>query len=775
MNASSAQGHPDAARSPGSRRLTDLDAVDARALMAALWRGRWRILGLSFAAGLLVWLAMMQVTPTYSVTSKLMLDTRKAQIVGSNEVVADIVPSEQVVNSEIAVLRSNIVIEKMLDAMTPDQLALLDPDLKPESLKSRVKGFVKGLFVSPPPPLSPEAEAQAHRIRMVDAVRQMRNVYAESDSFVMAIRVDSSSPELARDVANGLADAYIGLQLDNRRAAVSRATTWLEARLAELKGQVEEAERAVARFEAKSLIDDGGTLQSVTDQLADLNKELAKIRAERVAAESRLDQLTALLRDQGVEAAAQVLETPTMKELSAQLLELRQNDAVWARSYGESNPRRVRNRQQMDEILSAMRVELDNAVAAQRSALVLARGQEKGVEDSISTLEGKVMSMTDNQLDLRQLNREADASRQTYESFLVRIAEARAQRELQQPDSVLVERAILPEAPSAPRPMLLATLAMTVTAAFAASWVLFGEMTPNTFRTSQELSNATGLSVLTSLPKGNWPDTGDMLADLRNNPYSFYAERVRQLRTALSLRRDTTGRGQSVMILASAPGEGKTTTALALAQMAVLSGRSAIVVDCDLRRPKVLASLGSKAPLMHDFADFIEDECDLPDAICAPAGYDFDVLAAQRPRRAAADALAVSWLGPVLRELERAYDFVIVDAPALLAVPDALIAAQEVNTRFFLVSHDHTPRSAVQRSLSTLGEMGVEVRGLILNKVDARTSTDTVEGKYGYEYWVKDSWSELPGRPGWIGVSSRSEGGDHPLLAGRDAGRREGT
>ncbi len=753
----------------------DFDAVETRNLFHALWQGRWKIGGLAFAVGVLVFVVMQQMTPTYTVYTKLMLDTRKAQIVARNEVVADVTPSEEIVNSEIGVLQSNMVIEKMLAGLTPEQLDRLDPALQPKSLMARMKGFAKSLISGAAEPEDQSSEAVARLARLTDAVRGIRTAYAQPNSYLMILRVDYSDPVLARDVANGLADAYIALQLQNRRDAVVHATDWLEEQLADLRQQVEKSENAVSDFQAKSLIADGGTLENVSKQLGDLNAQLASIHTARVEAESRLSQLTEVQATDDIEAAAAIVTTPAMQELASQQLKLRQDDAVWARNYDAKQARRVQIQTKLDEVRTAMRGELDNAIAAGKSELALARSRETGIESDIRALESKVMDMTASQLGLRQLNREADAARQTYESFLARIAETRAQKELQQADSVLVERALLPEVPSAPRPTLLATLAMTVTAALASAWVLFREMAPTTYRSARELSAVVGLPVVTALPDEGWTETRDMLNDLKEHPHSVYAERIRHLRTALTLRRQNTGRGQSVLILGAALGEGKTTTALALAQLIAMSGRTAIMVDCDLRRPAILNALGGRINQPHDFGDYIDYKCDLPEAICRPPGCMFDVLAAKEPLRTGADALSTTWLGQVLRELERAYDFVIVDAPALLAVPDALIVAQEVETNFFLVSCDQTPRDAVHRGLATLNEMGIEVRGLILNKIEPQNATESVKAGYGYEQWFSKTRRALPSKRHWIGSEAGPSGGNHTLLAGWNAWWREGT
>jgi len=707
----------------------DADAIETRALARLFWQRRWKIIGLSLLIGGAVYLGLKQVTPTYSVNAKLMLDIRKAQIVTGNQVVADVDPTQQIVNSELAILRSGVVIDTLLSRLTPAELDQLDPANRPPSAVARLRGLV-GSVTGGGETAEPETDRRA---RLIDAVRQQTLVYSEADSYVMVVRAEAHDPVLARDLANNLSRAYLDLQLETRRRSVARATDWLEQRLDEMAAELEQAEMAVTRHRAQSLVLDGSTFDNVSQQLDDLNGEMASVRAARVEAEARLEQLSGVAADRGIAAAAQIVDTPAMQVLAEQQLQLLQNDAVWARSFGDDNARRVQIRTQLAEIELVMRAELENAVAVRKSELEVARSRERNLEQNLAALETRILSMSQGQLGLNQLERKAAAARQTYEALLVRISQARAQQELQQPDVVLIEQALTPKQPAKPRPTLMASLAVVLCAGALSAWTLFSEMAPTTFRNSRELEAATGLPVLVALPSEGWRDARRMLIQMRKDPFSRYAERIRQLRTMIALRKQDR-RGHSVLIMASAPGEGKTTTALALAEMAAAAGSSVIIVDCDLRRPRVCAALGLAGQLDHDFSDFIQNRCHLGQAVYSPKGSRFDILAACKARQSVADALSVSWLGPTLRELECVYDLVIVDAPALLAVPDAMIVAREVDSSLYLVSCSDTPRGAVQRGLATLAEMGVSVRGLILNKVDPRHSLEAAEEGYGYEY-----------------------------------------
>ncbi|RVT86917.1 hypothetical protein DXV76_02170 [Rhodobacteraceae bacterium CCMM004] len=711
----------------------DPDTIDIRALARTFWKRRWWILAAMLVCGIATYLAVGAGAPVYTAQSKVILDPRKAQIITAVEVVADLDPSEQIVNGEIATLRSNLLLEEVIADLPPEVIDEIDPaNAPPGALDTLIGGAKERLGLAPPPAAEPSAaDAEDQRVRRLTwAVRQMLTVFSESDSYVIVIRIEAGAPVLAATLANAISEEYIRLQLDGRRDAVGQATTYLEERLETLRGQVEAAEAAVARYRAESLVTDGGTLDAASQQLASLNGQLIEARAARVEAEARYRQLVSVVESEGRVAAARIVTTPVIETLRDQQLALRQQDAEWAQSFDADHPRRVAIRNELNQIESDIGSELDKVLQVRRSDFEIAQLRETSLLESIAGTESRVLSITQNNLDLRQLEREADAARQTYESLLTRVTETRTQEQLQQPDAKLIERATVPGAPSAPRPKLMAALAATVGAMVMAAWVFFNEMTATTFRTAREVETETGLPVLSSIPVERWRNPRAGLAALRASPYGAYGERIRQLRTAI-LMRDGKDTARSILILSSAPGEGKTTTTLALAEMSALAGKSVIVIDADLRRSSLQKAFGWK--METDFADFIQGNATLSDAIYVPDDAGFDVLAANGPRADAAEELSATWLQPVVDELKRVYDVVLIDAPAVLAVSDALILAQVVDTRVYMVRWDSTPRAAVAQGLAKLAELRLPVSGMVLNKVDARRSPDPYAEGYTYE------------------------------------------
>ena len=191
-------------------RMPDADAIDVRGLLRTFWKARLRIAGVAFACGLLVFLLISLITPTFTAYSKVMLDPRKAQIITSNQLLSDLDASEPVVNGELAVLRSNLLLEKVIAASDPAFLDRIDPALKPKSMMSRVKSGVKWAVTfggTADAPVDAETAAAQRIERLVGTMRGMLTVYNEPSSYVMVIKAQSAEPVVAQRLANAVAEA----------------------------------------------------------------------------------------------------------------------------------------------------------------------------------------------------------------------------------------------------------------------------------------------------------------------------------------------------------------------------------------------------------------------------------------------------------------------------------------------------------------------------------------------------------------------------------------
>ena len=573
-------------------------------------------------------------------------------------------------------------------------------------------------------------EGQGRRVmRIVGGLRRDLQIFQQGDSYVIGIRATAEDPALAAEIANVVANQYIAGQVAERAEGTRRATAWLETRVADLRGQVADAEGAVEEHRSERLALDGGGLDTVAQQLVATSGQVALARADHAGAQARHDQIRDVVEEEGFAAAAEVLSSPLVISLREERAALLRQEADLATRYGETHPARESLRAEIERVDEDLAEEVSKIIESLGNEVEVARIREESMRSDLLALEERVSSISGASIDLRHLEREASALRDVYQSFLSRLKETRAQEALAQAEARIIERAETSGAPSYPRTKLLVAAGGVVGGALGLGLALILELGSSTLRSARQAERETGLPVLASLPRGRlWRTPPQGLRALVSAPHSSYGERIRQLRTALMF-----GGGEpprSILVASSLPGEGKTTTTLALAHMNALMGKSVIVLDCDFRR----ATLNASFRWTEDdgLAALLRGEVGLDEAIVTSTGLGFDVLPTAEPVANVADLLSPTRFRELVDELNDRYDIVLVDAPPVLPVSDACVMARSVDSVIYLVRWGSTSIAAVRQGLGSLAEVGVEPTGLVMTMVDSKRASEPVQGDYAY-------------------------------------------
>ena len=200
-------------------------------------------------------------------------------------------------------------------------------------------------------------------------------------------------------------------------------------------------------------------------------------------------------------------------------------------------------------------------------------------------------------------------------------------------------------------------------------------------------------------------------------PLSAYAESLRSIFTALQL--SASGSPPQVVVVSSAlSGEGKTSFALSLAASAAQWGKRVLVVDLDVRHPRIAQSLGD-AHVESGLAELMAGMERLDEVIrTSRAGFDY--IGVGRAPVNPAGFIGNVWMQALFTELRRSYDFIIIDTAPLLAVTDGRVAVKLADKVLFVVRWRHTPVSAARKALQILAEIGADIAGAALLQVDAK-------------------------------------------------------
>lgn len=691
----------DAVASPLERpRKLDAESVNLADVVVALMRRWWIIALLGAAGGAAGLMAARATPPQYVAVAQVMLETRQQNVFATEEVVPALMLDDRAMASEVAVMRSRGLIQAALDRVDLTGRPGFDAELMRPSLPRRaVAGGLALLGVAS----DPGALADPPRSAVVDAALDALSVAQDGISYVMTVRFATRDPELSAAFVNAIVDAYVDGQSGLRRDATEAAASFLSERVDNLREAVRRADAEVVRQREAVLSFGEGGLDSAIARSEAAGLDAAAARADRIALEAEVGQI-----EQGRASVAddaslmRFLEPQLFADFSQQRGEaVRVLDAASA-SVGPRHPRVIEALAQVKAVDAAIAAAVDDRLARLRDELGRAQRREALALDNAADAEQRVVALRRAGIALAQTESEAQVARNVYESMMLRLNEVRAQEAKSLPDARILSRAEPPRGPSWPRPGLFGITGVLAGACFAAAFVLVREASRRPYQSPADIERELGLRVLARLPRVKARDPSALLGLVRAAPHHPYVERLRNLRTAISVVR--TGQTAFVVTFCSAlRGEGKTATALAFAQSCGASGMRTALIDADLRSPSLSRALGFAAVADDDLVQLIDGGDAIAPRLALP---NVDFIPCRRNATGRVERLGDPSLDALFARLRSGYDVIVIDTPPLLAVSDAAWVVRRSDLAALVVAEGITPRRLVSQAVDALRAVG---------------------------------------------------------------------
>ncbi|MFO1188626.1 MAG: polysaccharide biosynthesis tyrosine autokinase [Alphaproteobacteria bacterium] len=694
------------------------DEIDWRDLARSISRSKWWIASLSLTLTVLIVGILAQFSPRYTAETLVGIDVRRFQAVDIKDVVSTLPADVTVFNSEVEIARSRALAERVVQKLKlmddPEFNELLvpaNPSL-PWQLDPRhvAPELWRQLF---PPPTEPERILTL----VVDKFLERLNVQPKATSYVFSIQFISENANQAALIANTIADIYISEQEDIKREGNRRANTWLEQRVSEMLAQVQVLDRNVDTYRQEAGLIRGRNTYVSEQQLAELNSQLVLAKSRRAEAEARYRQVTSLIGGKSrLDATTEVLASPLIQRLREKEAEVQRNESQLLETYGPKHPKVVNNQAEMRDLRRLIDDETRKIAAGLANELDIARANEQSLMQSVAALERRAAEIQQAEIKLNELQREADAARALYETFLARLNETTSQTGFQRPDARIVTRAGAPEKPTFPNLPLFGGAALLGSLFVVSAVSVIRQRTSSRFQSVDQVDRMTGLPTVALLPRLSKPQqTGDhVIAD----PRSDYAEAIHGLLAGLRIMDPAPCR--SVLITSALRGEGKSQLAVSMARIAARTGRRVVLIDADLRDPRLHGLLGASRD--QGLAELLAGQA----AVATLQTDDvtgLQFLSAGGDQGHPADLLARPKAREIISAFAAEYDLVIIDSPPVLSAIDAQLLGQIADRTIFVLEWEKTSQEAAEAALRLLYDAGASLAGIALSKIDLRKST----------------------------------------------------
>ena len=687
--------------------------------LGGLLKYRWTIVA-AWAACVAIGAVITLLTqPIYTAQTTLQLDREAEKVVSRDDATPMDNYGEEFFQTQYGLLKSRALAERVGQGLG---LTAGDTFLKAMAGAGHQSNTVK-------------MTAQERQQAVADELNGGLTVIPVRGSRLVNVRFSSPDPALSARVANAFADNFISAAIDRRFESSSYARDFLEKRLAEVKGKLEQSERDLVAYAAQQQIiqlsdkssptatDTGPSLPAAN--LEAFSTALAAAKTDRIRAEQKWRQAGPA---SGL-GLPDILQSPTIQELSQQRAKMQADYQDRLSIYKPDYPDMLQLKARIDETQRQIQIEAANIRQSIKVQYLAALDNERALEGQVNGLKSSVLDLRGRSIRYTILQREVDTNRTLYDGLLQRYKEVGVAGGVSSNNISIIDRAEAPRWPSKPRPLINLLLASLIGAGLGVALAFLRAAFDQAVRTPADVE-ALGLSVLGTAPalKKGAPAL-EALADVR----SPLAESYQSLRSALQF---ATADGFPATLLVTSPwqGEGKSTTAFAVAKFVARLGFRVLIMDADLRKPSLHSILGADNTV--GLTNILTGGAVLTDAIIPTVIDNLFAVTAGPASPNPAELLSGPRLKLTIAEAESLFDMVIFDGPPVMALADAPLIGDAVAATLFVVQAGRTTRPQVRSTLGRLNMAGVHVIGALLTHYSPANATvgNTYGYGYGYDY-----------------------------------------
>ena len=547
------------------------------------------------------------------------------------------------------------------------------------------------------------------------------------------VTAEDSDPKRAKMIAEAVATEFLKQSYEQNATLSRAANEFLYQEADRLKAKLNQSEEKLQKYRVENnavSLEDRQNI--IIDKLKEINSQAAQAKQTRLRLESDLEQIKSIDPSDTEELMRieSVTTLPQVVEIRSDIVKAGSERAMISKRYLPLHPKHLSAVSQINNLRQSLADVVAKAGASVEKRYQAAVETEGKLEAALKQQEKIALDLNKISIPYNVLAREVASDRSMYDAVIKRLQETTVTAGLDKTPFRIVGQPQIATEPVKPNRPKILIVAFLLSLAASIGVVLALDSIDATFRSVNEVEKSLGVPVIAAVP-----DAADLKSHnlLVSHPKTGQAESFRTLATSLSLIGPEENR-QTFLITSALPGEGKTFTAVHCATAFAQNGFKTILVDGDLRRPRLHAELLNGKSEYLGLSDYLSELSHLEQIIAPTRIENLDLIPAGRHCPKPMMLLSNAAFPALIKHLLDDYDRIIVDSAPVNAVSDTLLVAKHFHGVCLVARTGKTPRHAVERAVQLLEQTGAIVVGTVLNRLPKGYGAGYNYHYYGDEY-----------------------------------------
>lgn len=698
----------------------DYGEVHLRDYLEVILRRKWLIVNCLLLVFVTVLIYTLSQTKMYRASTSIEVGSQNQNVTKFEAVETSNIRASEYYDTQVQLVQSRQIIGRVVDRLDLLNHTALKKDESPGVL-DQIKGMLKAVVLSFIPKEQKSSQVSAvldaemlRRQSMVNYVDSHLNVSASRTAMLIDIAFTSPDRHLSQAVANGVAEEFVRWQMEKKLESSDMARNFLMKQIDRAKINLEKAEEMMNAFAKKArIVSMDSKLNSVLGQLEKLNEALAVAKADLIEKETTYLQA----EKDGPAALPEVMDSAMIGQLKADYVAIKAEYERQSVTFHDEFPAVKALIGRMNSISERIEAEEKKVFGTIKHRYESSKAKVARMEKRLEAQKELTMDLNERTTQYAIMAREVETNKQIYQSLLERTREIESMAGISSSNIHVVDEANLPMFPSKPNVKRNMMLAIVLGLMGGVGLSFFLEYFTDRVANPDEISDRFQIPILGVVPlakKENYQTEKTFIED----PRAPFSEAIRTTRVSLQLS-GSGSKSKSFVVTSTRPGEGKTTLVSNLALTFARAGEKVVVVDADMRRPRIHKIFGNNGSAANEWglSNFLAGANGGSLLNTNQVGNMCFITSGPIPPNPV-ELLASRRFAKLMKALEKRFDRVIIDGPPHQGFADVLLLSQHVGGVVLISSIGETTRESLRHFKKSIMNVNSTILGCIINKVD---------------------------------------------------------